>query len=103
LKTLYSIEQIEPQQVIQTGCKPLLVNTNELTDYLVKYVKGNVPAHMLARELIAAEFCKLWNIPFPNCALVDSEKLIEIFEKFDLGLKPKTVYDIDYAFFEEFK
>jgi restriction system protein len=39
----------------------------------------------------------------PPIELVDGEKLIELFEKFELGLKPKTVYDIDYAFFEEFK
>lgn len=41
-----------------------------MEDYLVKYVKGNVSAQMLAREYIAAEFCKLWNIRFPSYALV---------------------------------
>lgn len=39
----------------------------------------------------------------PPIELVDGDKLVELFEKFGLGLKPKLVYDIDLAFFEEFK
>lgn len=39
----------------------------------------------------------------PPIELVDGEKLVEMFEKFELGLKPKTIYDIDQSFFEEFK
>lgn len=39
----------------------------------------------------------------PPIELVDGEKLVELFEKYSLGLKPKTVYDIDLSFFEEFK
>ena len=39
----------------------------------------------------------------PPIELVDGEKLVNLFEKFNLGLKPKTVYDIDVSFFEEFK
>jgi restriction system protein len=39
----------------------------------------------------------------PPIELVDGEKLVDLFEKFELGLKPKTVYDIDPTFFEEFK
>ena len=35
--------------------------------------------------------------------LIDGEKLIEMFESVQLGLKPKTVYDINYEFFDEFK
>jgi restriction system protein len=35
--------------------------------------------------------------------LIDGEKLIEMFENVQLGLKPRTVYDIDFDFFEEFK
>ncbi len=34
--------------------------------------------------------------------LVDGEKLVEMFEKLQLGLKPKTIYEIDRAFFDEF-
>ena len=34
--------------------------------------------------------------------LVDGEKLFEMFKKYELGLKPRTVYDIDFAFFEQF-
>lgn len=39
----------------------------------------------------------------PPIELVDGEKLVSLFQDFNLGLKPKTVYDIDYKFFEEFK
>lgn len=39
----------------------------------------------------------------PPIELVDGDKLVEMFEKYELGLKPKTVYDIDMNFFEEFK
>jgi restriction system protein len=35
--------------------------------------------------------------------LVDGEKLVKIFEDLELGVKPKTVYEVDYAFFEPFK
>lgn len=35
--------------------------------------------------------------------LVDGEKLFEMFKKFELGLTPRTVYDIDLTFFEQFK
>jgi restriction system protein len=39
----------------------------------------------------------------PPIELVDGDKLVDMFEKYELGLKPKTVYDIDLSFFEEFK
>ena len=35
--------------------------------------------------------------------LVDGEKLVKIFEDLELGVKPKTVYEVDYSFFEPFK
>ncbi|MGO9086988.1 MAG: restriction endonuclease [Candidatus Sulfotelmatobacter sp.] len=35
--------------------------------------------------------------------LVDGEKLVEMFRKFELGLKPVTTHEIDESFFEEFK
>ena len=34
--------------------------------------------------------------------LVDGMKLFEMFKKYELGLKPRTVYDIDFQFFEQF-
>ncbi len=39
----------------------------------------------------------------PPIELVDGEKLVSMFEKLELGLKPKTTYNIDRNFFEEFK
>ncbi|MDO8671085.1 MAG: restriction endonuclease [Dehalococcoidia bacterium] len=34
--------------------------------------------------------------------LVDADKLVEMFEKLELGLVPRTVYEIDHKFFKEF-
>ena len=39
----------------------------------------------------------------PPIELVDGQKLVDMFEKYQLGLKPKIVFDIDSSFFEEFK
>lgn len=39
----------------------------------------------------------------PAIELVDGEKLIDLFESLELGLKPRKVYDVDNTFFEEFK
>jgi restriction system protein len=38
----------------------------------------------------------------PPIELVDGEKLIDMFEQLELGLKPKKAYEIDAGFFEEF-
>ncbi len=35
--------------------------------------------------------------------LVDGEKLVEMFEKLELGVKPRTTYDIDPKFFKPFE
>jgi len=35
--------------------------------------------------------------------LVDGEKLVEMFKRLELGLKPRKTYDIDTSFFESFK
>ncbi|MFO1005799.1 MAG: restriction endonuclease [Planctomycetaceae bacterium] len=35
--------------------------------------------------------------------LVDGEKLVTIFERLELGLKPRTIYDLDPEFFKEYK
>ncbi len=35
--------------------------------------------------------------------LIDGEKLVEMFKKFELGLRPVTTYEIVESFFEEFK
>lgn len=35
--------------------------------------------------------------------LVNGEKLVKIFEELELGVKPKTVYEVDHSFFEPFK
>jgi restriction system protein len=38
----------------------------------------------------------------PPIELVDGEKLLGLFEELELGLKPRTTYDIDQDFFEDF-
>jgi restriction system protein len=38
----------------------------------------------------------------PEVNLVDGEALLERFEELKLGLVPKTVYEIDESFFDEF-
>ncbi|MEK7865050.1 MAG: restriction endonuclease [Planctomycetota bacterium] len=38
----------------------------------------------------------------PPIELVDGEKLIEMFEKLEFGLVPRTAYDLDEAFFAQF-
>ncbi len=38
----------------------------------------------------------------PPVELVDGESLVELFEKTELGLKPKVVYEIDKEFFKNF-
>jgi restriction system protein len=39
----------------------------------------------------------------PPIELVDGEKLIEMFELVELGLKPIKTYEIDEKFFDEFR
>jgi len=38
----------------------------------------------------------------PPIELVDGEKLLDMFEELELGLKPKKAYDVDETFFDEF-
>jgi restriction system protein len=39
----------------------------------------------------------------PPIELVDGETLVRMFERLELGVKPKTVYEVDEAFFEEYR
>jgi restriction system protein len=39
----------------------------------------------------------------PPVELVDGEKLAGMLEKLELGLKPKQTFDLDAAFFDEYK
>jgi restriction system protein len=38
----------------------------------------------------------------PQVELVDGEKLVEMFKKVELGVKPKIVYEVDLMFFEPY-
>ncbi|WP_179228441.1 hypothetical protein [Leptolyngbya ohadii] len=39
----------------------------------------------------------------PPIELVHGEKLLDMFENLELGLTPKTTYDINLHFFQEFQ
>jgi len=39
----------------------------------------------------------------PPIELIDGEKLVDLFEKYELGLKPKVIYDVLPDFFDNFK
>jgi len=39
----------------------------------------------------------------PPIELIDGERLVELFEEAKLGVKPKQIFDIDYAFFDQFR
>lgn len=39
----------------------------------------------------------------PPIELVNGEKLLDMFENLELGLKPRKTYDIDVQFFEPFQ
>ncbi len=39
----------------------------------------------------------------PTIELVDGDKLVELFEQRELGLKSKVVYEIDEEFFDEYR
>ena len=39
----------------------------------------------------------------PQIELVDGDKLVEMFEKVELGLKKRTVFDVDFSYFEKYK
>jgi restriction system protein len=38
----------------------------------------------------------------PPIELIDGKKLVELFEKVELGVKPKIIYEVEYSFFEQF-
>lgn len=38
----------------------------------------------------------------PQIELVDGEKLVEMFKRVELGVKPRTIYEVDLPFFEPF-
>lgn len=38
----------------------------------------------------------------PPIELIDAEMLIDMMEKEEIGLQPKTVFDVDYAFFDQY-
>ncbi|MFZ4549677.1 MAG: restriction endonuclease, partial [Bacteroidales bacterium] len=38
----------------------------------------------------------------PQVELVDGEKLVEMFKRVELGVKPRTIYEVDLPFFEPY-
>jgi hypothetical protein len=46
---------------------------------------------------------EIQGIRFAVASTIDGEKLVEMFKRFELGLKPVASYEIDKSFFDEFK
>ncbi len=38
----------------------------------------------------------------PPIELIDGKKLVELFESVQLGVKPKTIFEVDYSFFDQY-
>ena len=38
----------------------------------------------------------------PPVELIDGEKLVEMFKSIELGVKPKIIYQVDHAFFNQY-
>lgn len=72
MQTLHSISEI--LKVIKTnGSNPFVVTCSDLNDYLCKYSR-NAPDNRLINEFLANHFCKLWNIPTPEAAIIQVDK-----------------------------
>lgn len=71
---LESIEQVEDNQVFNTGCEPLLVHCSDLNYYVCKYNLRAGRADLLFREFVSASFLKLWELRVPNFALINLKK-----------------------------
>ena len=39
----------------------------------------------------------------PPIELVDGDTLVKLFERLELGVRPKTVYEVDEPFFDEYR
>ena len=39
----------------------------------------------------------------PPIELIDGEKLVDMLERFELGLRPVVTYEVNHSFFNEFK
>jgi restriction system protein len=39
----------------------------------------------------------------PPIELVDGDALVDLFERYEIGLIPKRTYDVDERFFDEFR
>ena len=39
----------------------------------------------------------------PPIELIDGEKLVDMLENLELGLRPVTTYELDHSFFSEFR
>lgn len=67
---LYSIEAVEPHQVFHTGCRPVLVLGSDLEYYVCKYQQTGTSSNLLAREYLAAQLLRLWQLPVPDFVLM---------------------------------
>jgi hypothetical protein len=73
MQQLHSISQI--QTVYETGQKPVLVECNDLRNYVCKHNQGNRPAHALFTEWIVYHLLSVWNVSLAPLALVDVNEI----------------------------
>lgn len=66
--TLYSIAALKPEDVINTGAKPVRALCNNMNYYLVKHEKIGVS--QLLNEYVAASFLRIWELSTPCFAFV---------------------------------
>lgn len=68
MKKLHSIKQIS--KVYDTGDKPVLVQCNDLNEYVCKHGKGNNICYNLFTEYIAYRFLAILDVKLAPCAFI---------------------------------
>jgi hypothetical protein len=69
LKSLYSIKKVI--KVYDTGDRPVLVQCDDLNDYVCKHGKGHKSCKNLFAEHLAYHCLQAFEIKLPTCALVE--------------------------------
>lgn len=67
-----------------------------------QFLRFAIPIIDVLRELGGSGRREARRDGVPPIELVDGDKLIEMFENLELGLKPKKVFDLDKDFFQDY-
>ena len=71
MKTLQTIEPLNPETIVLTNERPLIAHCNDFKDYYIKYHKGIGSATRLFNEYLIACLLPIWGFNCPNYALVN--------------------------------